>query len=78
MSRIKHLVRRYYGGYAKDKPRHLGRFAHTRQLCSCWMCGNPRRYFGELSFQERRAFQPDDHWWGKTGVLREPEGSDRI
>ncbi len=61
-SRIKHRVRQYYGGYAKDKPRHLGRIAHTRQPCSCWMCGNPRLYTGECSLQERRAFQADDLW----------------
>ncbi len=28
--------------------------------CSCWMCGNPRRYFGERSLQERRANQEDE------------------
>lgn len=22
-------------------------------VCSCWMCGNPRRYFGERPHQER-------------------------
>jgi hypothetical protein len=22
--------------------------------CSCWMCGNPRRYHGEPTVQERR------------------------
>ena len=60
--RVKQRVRQYYGGYASDKPRHLGRIARTRQLCSCWMCGNPRRYFEERSLQERRAFQPDDLW----------------
>jgi hypothetical protein len=24
-------------------------------VCSCWMCGNPRRYTGELTIQERRS-----------------------
>lgn len=23
--------------------------------CSCWMCGNPRRFWGQRTFQERRA-----------------------
>ncbi len=58
-SRMKYRVRQYYGGYAKDKPRHVGRIAHARKPCSCWMCGNPRRYFKERSLQERRALQPD-------------------
>ena len=53
--RIKRRVRRYYGGYAAELPRHLGRIAHSRQRCSCWMCGNPRRYLGEPTLQERRA-----------------------
>jgi hypothetical protein len=22
--------------------------------CSCWMCGNPRRYWHEVTIQERR------------------------
>ena len=53
--RIKRRVRGYYNGYAAELPRHLGRIAHARQLCSCWLCGNPRRYVGERTVQERRA-----------------------
>jgi hypothetical protein len=53
--RVKRRVRSYYGGYAAELPRHLGRIAHSRQLCSCWMCGNPRRNLGERTIQERRA-----------------------
>jgi len=33
----------------------LGMLAETPTLCSCWMCGNPRRYFGQLTLQEVRA-----------------------
>ena len=29
--------------------------AHSRKLCSCWMCGNPRRYFGQPTFRELQA-----------------------
>jgi hypothetical protein len=53
--RIKQRVRGYYGGYARANPRHLGTIAHTRQLCSCAMCGNPRHHFGERTLQERRT-----------------------
>jgi len=28
---------------------------NTRVPCSCWMCGNPRRYFHERTRQERLA-----------------------
>jgi len=31
------------------------RMVHTRAACSCYMCGNPRRQFGEKTVQERRA-----------------------
>lgn len=44
----------YYGGYGRQDPRHIGKIAHARKMCSCWMCGNPRR-LGELTLQERRA-----------------------
>ena len=27
--------------------------ADNIKSCSCWMCGNPRRYFGEQTLQER-------------------------
>lgn len=34
--------------------RHAGLFANHGKVCSCWMCGNPRR-LGYLTLQERRA-----------------------
>jgi hypothetical protein len=30
-------------------------YSKTPKVCSCFMCGNPRRFFGELTIQERRA-----------------------
>ena len=35
----------------------LGRLIDTPTPCSCWMCGNPRRYFNERTIQEQRWFQ---------------------
>ena len=32
----------------------VGLHATTPKLCSCYMCGNPRRYFRELTLQEQR------------------------
>jgi hypothetical protein len=52
---MKSRVASYYGGYARGRPREVGRIAHARQLCSCAMCGNPRRRLGERTLQERRA-----------------------
>lgn len=31
------------------------RHRDNMKKCSCWMCGNPRHYHGELSPSERRA-----------------------
>jgi hypothetical protein len=53
--RIKQRVRGYYSGYAKDSPRHIGKIAHARRLCSCPLCGNPRRHMGAQTIQERRS-----------------------
>jgi len=35
----------------------LGYFAKNNTVCSCWMCGNPRKYFGEVTVQERKFNQ---------------------
>jgi hypothetical protein len=59
--RIKSRVRRYYGGLAVDDPRYIGKIAHARRLCSCWMCGNPRRHWGQATIQELRA-NPMSDW----------------
>nr|WP_322261277.1 hypothetical protein [Brucella pseudintermedia] len=37
--------------YPHDKK---ARAAEYLAVCSCAMCGNPRRYFGEKTIQERR------------------------
>lgn len=49
--------------YAKQKEnecwatseRNAGVFANHGKVCSCWMCGNPRRQQGLLTMQELRA-----------------------
>jgi hypothetical protein len=38
--------------------RNAGVFANHGKVCSCWMCGNPRRKLGLLTMQERRADSP--------------------
>jgi hypothetical protein len=60
--RAKTRARALYGGYflnTPDEARCIGRFAHTRAVCSCYACGNPRRYFHELPVQERRLRQKE-------------------
>ena len=47
-ARMKAKARRVYPHDAS------ARNANHLAACSCPMCGNPRRYFGELTRQERR------------------------
>lgn len=60
--RLKRRVRAYYGEVAVDNPRHLGRIAHARQLCSCSMCGNPRRRLGEKTIVEQATAESEREW----------------
>ena len=48
-ARVKAKARRVYphDGQAKSAD-HLA-------VCSCWMCGNPRKWYGEPTMQERKA-----------------------
>ena len=39
---------------AAGRERRAGLLANTATPCSCWLCGNPRRLFGEPTQQERR------------------------
>jgi hypothetical protein len=55
--RIKALFYRYMKARIWEwavTPGEAGVFANHGKACSCWMCGNPRRYLGEPTLQERR------------------------
>ncbi|MDO5089978.1 MAG: hypothetical protein Q4D61_00395 [Cardiobacteriaceae bacterium] len=41
-------------------PKRIGIHAATPKLCSCHMCGNPRRYEGEGTLQERKHGMVDE------------------
>jgi hypothetical protein len=46
----------HYFMYATDIPaRRVGMYSRTPKVCSCFMCGNPRRFHQKQSIQERRA-----------------------
>jgi hypothetical protein len=36
------------------------RWCDNLQVCSCWTCGNPRKYYGRLTRQEQRFHQAAD------------------
>ena len=40
--------------WGDETPRMIGIKAHTPAMCSCHMCGNPRKYWKEKTIQERR------------------------
>ncbi len=45
-------------------PKVMAKFKEQPKLCSCWMCGNPRRVAwnvkDRVTIQERRAAQDDE------------------
>jgi hypothetical protein len=45
----------HWGRDIRQDAKALGKVIDTPTPCSCWMCGNPRRYFNEATLQERRA-----------------------
>ena len=54
--RIKARVRRFLRWFYQPEwvsAKVIGLRAITRVPCSCWLCGNPRRYFGNVTRQER-------------------------
>ena len=53
---------------ALDK-RCLGIHVRTPAPCSCWMCGNPRRHFGQITHQEKAAREA---WRGALAVSPDP------
>lgn len=58
-ARLKQRRKRYLiwcNRFARPEAR-LGSYIDTPTPCSCWMCGNPRRYFHERTIQERRWYQ---------------------
>jgi hypothetical protein len=55
--RLKDKRKNYFGGSLSDLQAAM--LASTATPCSCFMCGNPRRYLNERSIQERRLI---DNW----------------
>ena len=38
-------------------PAKIGVLAHSPAQCSCHMCGNPRKYFGDRTLSELRVIE---------------------
>jgi hypothetical protein len=41
----------------ETRRRCVGKWHDNLKKCSCWMCGNPRKYGGEMTRQERRSLE---------------------
>lgn len=54
-ARLKKARRFYHGSDLARLPARLGQAVATPARCSCWMCGNPRKFGGEPTRQERCA-----------------------
>lgn len=55
VARLKAARRSHYGRDIRHDAKSLGKVVDTPCPCSCWMCGNPRRYFKEITRQEQAA-----------------------
>lgn len=63
-AKVLRVVKLWHDGWRRDA-RAVGRYTnHGLQVCSCWQCGNPRRFGkggahwgGRLTLQERRAIE---------------------
>jgi len=55
--------------------RDLHVLRRTPKRCSCWQCGNPRRYRGETTMQEKRSLLGDftNEGWDETPYWEEAE-----
>lgn len=55
--RIKHNRLHYWGDEDGLDRRRLGIVSKTPHPCTCYICGNPRKYHKELTMQEKKASQ---------------------
>lgn len=53
VARLKAARRFHWGRVIRHDANAVGKVVDTPCPCSCWMCGNPRRHFKEVSRQEQ-------------------------
>jgi hypothetical protein len=53
--RLKKARRFHWGRDLRGEDQQIGLAVDTPTPCSCPMCGNPRKFFGDKSIQERSA-----------------------
>lgn len=53
VARLKAARRFHWGRDIHHDAKAVGKVVDTPCPCSCWMCGNPRRHFKDVSQQEQ-------------------------
>ncbi|KLV05084.1 hypothetical protein ABT56_12845 [Photobacterium aquae] len=53
IQRVKNNRKTFWGNSVNISNRRLGICASTPCVCSCWMCGNQRKYYG-ASFSDKK------------------------
>jgi len=57
----KRIHKKYWGrSRAEWTVQQLGLLTNTPKICSCYMCGNPRKYWKESPFQEKKLLEKTD------------------
>jgi len=71
-ARARRQLRLMWSSYWPVTEKAVGLHAATPKLCSCYMCGNPRRYFRELTLQEQKWCEREhlemEEWTNTTSV----------
>ena len=52
---VRKNLRHYFVHETPLSKKRVGLYARTPKVCSCFMCGNPRRFHQGATIQERRA-----------------------
>lgn len=57
LSRYPYRTRKFPGSFDYEIEREARARRNTRTPCSCAMCGNPRKWYGDLTIAELRAIE---------------------
>lgn len=66
--RVKHIIKDvWHDEKLLNNPTFVGKMSHSKQLCSCEMCGNPRHdnyssQENKLTLQERKSNEDLKDW----------------
>ncbi|MBM4338941.1 MAG: hypothetical protein FJ110_05310 [Deltaproteobacteria bacterium] len=52
-----------------------GHLFKNNTVCSCWMCGNPRKHLGEVTLQEKKFREAWPILWEDLALEAENDGA---